>query len=170
MCFWALSIVLFLFKTHRVSETGFSLYLQAEPTQLGPIDRATPYLQTPEPIQDTRQHERRKMRTYIHATSGIQSHDLSENIKHLRVWPLGSACFWNASMIIVKFCVSPNCKYPRQLWGSLYIWTKQNKALDLRPSQWWASEDIFWDVMSCNLIDRYQNYIGTCHLHILSWR
>jgi hypothetical protein len=37
LCFWTLSIV---------SETGFCLRLQVEPTQLGPIDRASPYLQT----------------------------------------------------------------------------------------------------------------------------
>jgi hypothetical protein len=30
-----------------VSETGFCLRLQEEPTQLGPIDRASPYLQFP---------------------------------------------------------------------------------------------------------------------------
>jgi hypothetical protein len=40
LCFWTLSIALFLFKTHNVSETGFCLRLQAEPTQLGTIDRA----------------------------------------------------------------------------------------------------------------------------------
>jgi hypothetical protein len=28
----------------NISETGFCLRLQVEPTQLGPIDRATPYL------------------------------------------------------------------------------------------------------------------------------
>jgi hypothetical protein len=32
-----------------VSETGFGLRLQVEPTQLGPIDRASPYLRTPVP-------------------------------------------------------------------------------------------------------------------------
>jgi hypothetical protein len=56
LCFWTLSIVLSLsknrrvyFSTHNVSETGFCLRLQVEPTQLGPIDRATPYLRTPVP-------------------------------------------------------------------------------------------------------------------------
>jgi hypothetical protein len=29
---------------HNVSETGFCLRLQVEPTQLGPIDRISPYL------------------------------------------------------------------------------------------------------------------------------
>jgi hypothetical protein len=29
---------------HNVSETGFYLRLQVKPTQLGPIDRASPYL------------------------------------------------------------------------------------------------------------------------------
>jgi hypothetical protein len=45
LCFWTLSIVLFLFKTHDVSETGFCLRFQVGPTQLGPIDRVNPYLQ-----------------------------------------------------------------------------------------------------------------------------
>jgi hypothetical protein len=31
---------------HNVSETGFCLRLQVKPTQLGQIDRASPYLQT----------------------------------------------------------------------------------------------------------------------------
>jgi hypothetical protein len=44
LCFWALSIALFLFKTHNVSEAGLGILLQVEPTQMGPIDRATPYL------------------------------------------------------------------------------------------------------------------------------
>jgi hypothetical protein len=51
LCFWILSIFLFLFKTH-VSETGFCLHLQVKPIQLGPTDRASPYLQTPAPTQD----------------------------------------------------------------------------------------------------------------------
>jgi hypothetical protein len=34
----------FLFKTQNVSETAFCLRLQVEPTQLGRIDRASPYL------------------------------------------------------------------------------------------------------------------------------
>jgi hypothetical protein len=42
LCFCTLSIVLLLFKTHNVSETGFCLRLQVEPTQLGPVDRASP--------------------------------------------------------------------------------------------------------------------------------
>jgi hypothetical protein len=42
--FWTLSIVLFLFKTHSVSETGLCLRLQVESIQLAPIDRASPYL------------------------------------------------------------------------------------------------------------------------------
>jgi hypothetical protein len=44
LCFMTLSIVLFLFKTHSVSGTGFCLRLQVERTQLDPIDRAGPYL------------------------------------------------------------------------------------------------------------------------------
>jgi hypothetical protein len=32
---------------HNVSDTGFDLHLQVRPTQLGPIDRITPYLWTP---------------------------------------------------------------------------------------------------------------------------
>jgi hypothetical protein len=54
------SIVLFLFTKHRpvyiskhnVSETGFRLRPQMERTQLGPIDRASPYLRTPAPTPD----------------------------------------------------------------------------------------------------------------------
>jgi hypothetical protein len=37
---------------YNVSETGFCLRLQVEPTQLGPIDRASPYLRTLAPTQD----------------------------------------------------------------------------------------------------------------------
>jgi hypothetical protein len=44
--FWALFIFLLLFKSHNTSETGFCLRLQVEPTLLGPIDTASPYLQT----------------------------------------------------------------------------------------------------------------------------
>jgi hypothetical protein len=31
---------------HNVSETGFCLRLQVEPTRVGPIDRASPHLRT----------------------------------------------------------------------------------------------------------------------------
>jgi hypothetical protein len=34
-------------KKHNVSETGFCFRLQENLTHLGPIDRASPYLQTP---------------------------------------------------------------------------------------------------------------------------
>jgi hypothetical protein len=51
--FWILSIVFSLskkrpvyFSKHNVSETGFCLRLQAKPIQLGPIDTASPYLQS----------------------------------------------------------------------------------------------------------------------------
>jgi hypothetical protein len=37
------------FSKHDVSETEFCLRLQVKPTQLGPTDRATPYIQTPVP-------------------------------------------------------------------------------------------------------------------------
>jgi hypothetical protein len=37
---------MFIFQ-HNVSETGFCLLLQVKPAQLGPIDRASPYLRTP---------------------------------------------------------------------------------------------------------------------------
>jgi hypothetical protein len=40
--FCTLSIVLFPFKTRNVSETGFCLRLQVQPTQLGPNGRASP--------------------------------------------------------------------------------------------------------------------------------
>jgi hypothetical protein len=33
-------------KKHNVSDTGFCLRPQVKPTQLGPIDRASPYLRT----------------------------------------------------------------------------------------------------------------------------
>jgi hypothetical protein len=45
LCFWTLLAYLFLFKTHNVLETGFCLYLQVEPTHLGPINGASPCLQ-----------------------------------------------------------------------------------------------------------------------------
>jgi hypothetical protein len=48
VCFWTLSIILFLFKIN-FSDTGLCLRLQVKPTQLGPIDRASPYLRTPVP-------------------------------------------------------------------------------------------------------------------------
>jgi hypothetical protein len=41
----------FLFKHANVSKTGLCLRLQVEPTQLGPIDRASPYLRTSAPTQ-----------------------------------------------------------------------------------------------------------------------
>jgi hypothetical protein len=34
---------------HSVLDTGLSLHLQVKPTQLGPVDRAILYLQTPIP-------------------------------------------------------------------------------------------------------------------------
>jgi hypothetical protein len=49
--FWTLYSILFLFKTH-VSETGFCLHLQVEPSQLRSIDRASPYPQTAAPTLD----------------------------------------------------------------------------------------------------------------------
>jgi hypothetical protein len=52
LCFWTLSIILFLFKTHNVSDIGFCLGLQVEPTQLGPTDRDSPYLRTPAQTQE----------------------------------------------------------------------------------------------------------------------
>jgi hypothetical protein len=40
LCLWTLSIVVFLLKTHNVSETGFYLRLQVKHTQFGsPEDR-----------------------------------------------------------------------------------------------------------------------------------
>jgi hypothetical protein len=41
-----------LYLKHNVSETGLCLCLQVEPTQLGSIDRASPYLRTPASTQD----------------------------------------------------------------------------------------------------------------------
>jgi hypothetical protein len=40
LCFWTLSIVLFLCKTCNVSETGFCLRLQVGPTKLGPVSQS----------------------------------------------------------------------------------------------------------------------------------
>jgi hypothetical protein len=39
--YFCLNSVLFLFKTHNVSETGFCLHLQVKSIQLGPIDKAS---------------------------------------------------------------------------------------------------------------------------------
>jgi hypothetical protein len=39
------------FSKNNVSETGFHPCLQVKPTHLGPIDRASPHLQTPVPTQ-----------------------------------------------------------------------------------------------------------------------
>jgi hypothetical protein len=44
-----LSIALFLFETHSVSETGLFLRFQMEYIQLGPFDRGSPDLRTPAP-------------------------------------------------------------------------------------------------------------------------
>jgi hypothetical protein len=56
LCFWTLSIVLSLSKNtvlfifqNTTFQTGFHLCLQVKPTQLGPIDRDSPYLRTPVP-------------------------------------------------------------------------------------------------------------------------
>jgi hypothetical protein len=46
MIYWTLSIVLYFIK-HDVSETGFCLRLQVDPTQMGPIERASLRLRTP---------------------------------------------------------------------------------------------------------------------------
>jgi hypothetical protein len=50
--FWTLSIVLFLLKTQPFGNWIF-LRLQVIPSQLGPIDRASPYFRTPAPTQDS---------------------------------------------------------------------------------------------------------------------
>jgi hypothetical protein len=55
--FFTLSIILSLskkhcpvyFSKHNVSETGFYFGLRVKPTQLGQIDRASPYFRTPVP-------------------------------------------------------------------------------------------------------------------------
>jgi hypothetical protein len=44
LCFWTLLVVLYLFKTHNVSETGFCSRLQVETILLSQIDRASSYL------------------------------------------------------------------------------------------------------------------------------
>jgi hypothetical protein len=48
-CLWTLFISCFYLKD--VSETGFCHHIKVEPTQLSPIDRASPYLRTPAPAQ-----------------------------------------------------------------------------------------------------------------------
>jgi hypothetical protein len=45
-------MILFLFKTHNVPETGFCLSLQVEHTQLCEIDKVSPYLRKPGSTQD----------------------------------------------------------------------------------------------------------------------
>jgi hypothetical protein len=82
LCFWTLSIVLSLSKNNvlfifqnNMLETGFCLCLQVEPSQLGPIDRATPYLQTPLPTPDM-----------VYKPSTVQTICKSpENIKLLKI-------------------------------------------------------------------------------------
>jgi hypothetical protein len=56
ICFWTLSIILFLSKItvmfifqNSVLETGFYLWFLVKPTQLDPISRASRYLWTPIP-------------------------------------------------------------------------------------------------------------------------
>jgi hypothetical protein len=53
LCFWALSIALSSYKNsllfilqNNVSKTEFCLRLQVKTIQLGPMDRARPYLRT----------------------------------------------------------------------------------------------------------------------------
>jgi hypothetical protein len=65
LCFWTLTIILFLFKAYSVSEDGFSLRLQVEPTQLGLNNRASCYLRS--------QRERKKNRTM-------------ENVQKHKIW------------------------------------------------------------------------------------
>jgi hypothetical protein len=54
LCSWIYPSSCFSFKTHNVSETGFSLRLQVKPTQLDPLERASPYLRTPAPTTSYR--------------------------------------------------------------------------------------------------------------------
>jgi hypothetical protein len=42
----------YIYLKHNISEIGFSLHLQAEPTQLYSGGIASPYLRTPAPTQD----------------------------------------------------------------------------------------------------------------------
>jgi hypothetical protein len=42
----------YFYLKQNVSKTGFCPYLQVEPTQLGPVDRVSPYLRTHAPTQD----------------------------------------------------------------------------------------------------------------------
>jgi hypothetical protein len=41
----------FYLLKHNISETGFCLHVEVKPTQLGPVNRASPYLRTPAPTQ-----------------------------------------------------------------------------------------------------------------------
>jgi hypothetical protein len=52
LAFWTLPTILFLIFRNNISETGFCLRLQVKPTQLGPLDRTSPYLRTAVPTQD----------------------------------------------------------------------------------------------------------------------
>jgi hypothetical protein len=51
LCFWSIPISYSSLKDN-VSETGFCFPLSVEPTQLDPIDRASPYLRTTASTQD----------------------------------------------------------------------------------------------------------------------
>jgi hypothetical protein len=45
-------LIAVLTESYKISETGFCLRHQVKPNQLGPIDRASPYLRPPAPTQD----------------------------------------------------------------------------------------------------------------------
>jgi hypothetical protein len=77
LCCWTYSSPCFYLK-HNVSETRFCLRLQVEPTQLGPIDRASPYLRTPVPApkwdiqaKNSTNHPRELRKYYITKTPHV---------------------------------------------------------------------------------------------------
>jgi hypothetical protein len=88
-CFLTFYIVLSLFKNchvyfskHNVSETEFCLRLQVKPTQLGPIDRASPYLLKTETESSLRNVVFLKInRTVLDKTmDNVKKHNICTNV------------------------------------------------------------------------------------------
>jgi hypothetical protein len=76
-CFWTLSIVLFLFTTHNVSETGFCLRLEVKLTQSRTIDRASNYLWSGTPENgDRTQCPKRSVLNKNSTLSIVQKHNM----------------------------------------------------------------------------------------------
>jgi hypothetical protein len=88
LCFLTLSIVLFLIETHNVSETELCLRLQVKPTQLGPIDRDSPYPQRQNPVSDTLYYLN-KNRTM----DNVQKHNICINVPSSQTF-ISHACLF----------------------------------------------------------------------------